>query len=137
MTAGTRAVEAAGIVKDFPGVRALDHVSFTLAEGEVHALVGENGAGKSTLVKVLTGVYRPDGGRLRLWGSEVRLPGPPDARHAGISAVHQEGNLVPQMSVARNLLLGREPRNRLGLIDAGRARRLAGEIPSRQAPPAS
>ncbi|MFI6512356.1 sugar ABC transporter ATP-binding protein [Streptosporangium sp. NPDC050855] len=128
MAAGIRAVEAAGIVKDFPGVRALDHVSLTLGAGEVHALVGENGAGKSTLVKVLTGVHRPDSGRLRLRGEEVRFAGPLDARRAGISTIHQEGNLVPSMSVARNLFLGREPRNRFGLIDAARARRLTEEI---------
>ncbi|GAA3153208.1 sugar ABC transporter ATP-binding protein [Planomonospora alba] len=128
MAAAIRAVEAAGIVKGFPGVRALDHVSFTLAAGEVHALVGENGAGKSTLVKVLTGVHRPDAGRLRLHGREVRFAGPPEARRAGISTVHQEGNLVPSMSVARNLFLGREPRNRFGLIDLARARLLAEEI---------
>ncbi|WP_030454051.1 sugar ABC transporter ATP-binding protein [Herbidospora cretacea] len=120
MAAAVRAVEAAGIVKNFPGVRALDHVSFTLAAGEVHALVGENGAGKSTLVKVLTGVLRPDAGRLRLRGEEVRFTDPLHARRAGVSAVHQDGNLVPSLSVARNLLLGHEPRNRLGLIDLAR-----------------
>ncbi|GAA3446616.1 sugar ABC transporter ATP-binding protein [Planomonospora venezuelensis] len=128
MAASDRVVEAAGIVKDFPGVRALDHVSFSLARGEVHALVGENGAGKSTLVKVLTGVYRPDAGRLRLHGEEVRFTGPPEAQRAGISTIYQEVNLVPQMSVARNLFLGREPRSRFGLIDFAAMRRLSGEI---------
>ncbi|TKK81158.1 sugar ABC transporter ATP-binding protein [Herbidospora galbida] len=128
MAAAVRAVEAAGIVKNFPGVRALDHVSFTLAAGEVHALVGENGAGKSTLVKVLTGVLRPDAGRLRLHGEEVRFTDPLHARRAGISTVHQDGNLVPSLSVARNLFLGREPRGRLGLIDLARTHALADSL---------
>ncbi|MQA77253.1 MAG: ATP-binding cassette domain-containing protein [Streptosporangiales bacterium] len=109
-------LEAAGVVVDFPGTRALDHVSFALGRGEVHALVGENGAGKSTLVKVLSGIHRPTAGTLRVDGARVTLSSPPDARRAGIGTVHQETNLVPQMSVARNLFLGREPR-RHGLLD--------------------
>ena len=111
------AIEAAAIVKVFPGVRALDHVSLAVAPGEVHALAGENGSGKSTLVRVLTGVHRPDGGRLRGDGRPLSLRGPYDARRAGIGAVHQDDNLIPSMSVARNLFLGAEPRGRLGLID--------------------
>jgi ribose transport system ATP-binding protein len=110
-------LEVLDVSKTFPGVRALDHVSFTLNEGEVHALVGENGAGKSTLIKVLTGVYQPDGGEIRYQQQKVQFGTPMDAQHAGISTIYQEVNLVPLMSVAHNLFLGREPRNRLGLLD--------------------
>ncbi|MDX3853477.1 sugar ABC transporter ATP-binding protein [Streptomyces sp. AK02-01A] len=124
--AGTGTVlEARSVSKRFPGVRALDDVSFFLRAGETHALVGENGAGKSTLIKVLTGVYRPDGGELRMAGEPVRFARPAEAQRAGISTVYQEVNLVPLMSVARNIFLGREPRNRLGLIDFPRMNREA------------
>ena len=115
-----QALEAAAVVKAFPGVLALDHVSLSLARGEVHALAGENGAGKSTLVKVLTGVHRLDGGRLRRLGEPLRLDGPLDARRAGIRAVYQDDNAIPSMSIARNLFLGEEPRGRFGLIDTAR-----------------
>ncbi|GAA3590348.1 sugar ABC transporter ATP-binding protein [Nonomuraea rosea] len=111
-------LQVAGVLKTFQGVTALDHVTLTVRSGEVHALVGGNGAGKSTLVKVLSGVHRPDAGELRLLGEPVRFAGPAEARRAGIATIHQETNLVPTMSVARNLLLGREPRSRLGLIDS-------------------
>ncbi|WP_433444255.1 sugar ABC transporter ATP-binding protein [Nonomuraea sp. CA-141351] len=111
-------LEARGVSKRFPGVLALDGVSLALRPGEVHALVGENGAGKSTLIKVFTGVYRPDGGELRYQGADAAFGTPMDAQRAGISTIYQEVNLVPMMSVARNLLLGREPRGRFGVIDA-------------------
>jgi ABC-type sugar transport system, ATPase component len=123
----TNLLEAVGILKSFGEVRALDHVSLAVRAGEVHTLVGGNGAGKSTLVRVLSGVCRPDRGELRVDGVPVRLATPVDALRAGISAVHQEGNLVPVMSVARNLFLGREPR-RFGLIDFSRMHELAAEI---------
>ncbi|WP_169983194.1 sugar ABC transporter ATP-binding protein [Microbispora sp. H10836] len=110
-------LEARQISKRFPGVRALDGVSLALFPGEVHALVGENGAGKSTLIKVFTGVHRPDAGELIYDGSPVAFGTPLDAQRAGISTIYQEVNLVPMMSVARNLMLGREPRGRLGVID--------------------
>ncbi|MGW8952300.1 sugar ABC transporter ATP-binding protein [Streptomyces sp. NPDC055709] len=113
-------LEARGVGKRFPGVVALDDVSFSLRAGETHALVGENGAGKSTLVKVLTGVHRPDGGELLLSGRPVEFARPFEAQQAGISTIYQEVNLVPLMSVARNIFLGREPRTRLGLIDFAR-----------------
>ncbi|MFF3591322.1 sugar ABC transporter ATP-binding protein [Streptomyces sp. NPDC002387] len=116
-----------GLCKSFPGVRALSDVDFTAHAGEVHALVGENGAGKSTLIKVLTGVYRPDAGEVTYNGTPVRFATPLQAQQAGISTIYQEVNLVPLMSVARNLLLGREPRGRLRLIDFGRMHREADE----------
>ncbi|MFI6503806.1 sugar ABC transporter ATP-binding protein [Nonomuraea typhae] len=113
-------LEARGITKRFPGVIALDDVHLALGAGEVHALVGENGAGKSTLIKVFTGVYHPDDGDLIYDGAPTVFGTPLDAQRAGISTIYQEVNLVPMMSVARNLLLGREPRNRLGVIDTTR-----------------
>ncbi|MFD1935352.1 sugar ABC transporter ATP-binding protein [Nonomuraea mangrovi] len=113
-------LEARGITKRFPGVVALDDVHLALGAGEVHALVGENGAGKSTLIKVLTGVYQPDEGDLTYDGAAVGFDTPLDAQKVGISTIYQEVNLVPMMSVARNLLLGREPRGRLGVIDTAR-----------------
>ncbi|WP_330172532.1 sugar ABC transporter ATP-binding protein [Streptomyces sp. NBC_01498] len=116
-----------GLTKTFPGARALDGVDFAALPGEVHALIGENGAGKSTLIKVLTGVYRPDAGEIVYDGRPVRFQTPLEAQHAGISTIYQEVNLVPLMSVARNLFLGREPRNRLGLIDFRRMHREADE----------
>ena len=124
-------LEVVGVSKVFPGVRALDDVSFTLAPGEVHALVGENGAGKSTLIKVLTGVYQPDGGELRYQDEPATFASPLDAQRAGISTIYQEVNLIPLMSVAHNLFLGREPRTRLGLLDEERMNREASEILAR------
>ncbi|MFG0327551.1 MAG: sugar ABC transporter ATP-binding protein [Phycisphaerales bacterium JB037] len=108
-------LHAKGIVKTFPGVRALDRVSFELRAGEVHALVGENGAGKSTLIRILTGAHRPDEGTIELEGKPVALASPLDAQRRGIASVHQEIDLIPDLSLAENLWLGREPR-RFGLI---------------------
>jgi ribose transport system ATP-binding protein len=125
---GQPIVEVVGASKRFPGVLALDDVSFTLAPGEVHALVGENGAGKSTLIKLLTGVYSPDGGEIRYGGVPVSFGRPLDAQAVGISTIYQEVNLVPLMSVARNLYLGREPRNRWGLVDFRRMHRDAAAL---------
>jgi monosaccharide-transporting ATPase len=121
-------LEVTRVSKSFPGVRALDQVSFALQPGEVHALVGENGAGKSTLIKVLTGVYQPDSGELRYAGEAVTFGSPMDAQRAGISTIYQEVNLVPLMSVAHNLFLGREPRTAYGLLDERRMRREATEV---------
>ncbi|MBT2407874.1 MULTISPECIES: sugar ABC transporter ATP-binding protein [unclassified Streptomyces] len=124
-------LEVHGIRKEFPGVVALDGVDFRLFPGEVHALMGENGAGKSTLIKVLTGVYEPDGGEVVLNGRPVRIAGPPQAQQAGISTVYQEVNLCPNLSVAENILIGREPR-RFGLIHwselRSRAARLVADL---------
>ncbi|MCZ4097406.1 MULTISPECIES: sugar ABC transporter ATP-binding protein [Streptomyces] len=121
-------LEAVRVSKRFPGVVALDEVSFALRAGEIHALVGENGAGKSTLIKLLTGVHRPDGGELRLGDAPVSFHRPYEAQQAGISTIYQEVNLVPLMSVARNIFLGREPKNRFGLIDFPRMHREAAEL---------
>jgi monosaccharide-transporting ATPase len=120
VTGSSVVLQAAGVLKSFPGVRALDHVSVAVAEGEVHALIGGNGAGKSTLVKLFSGVYQPDGGELRYLGEPVRFGSPIQALRAGIATIYQKGNLAPQMSVARNIFLGREPRGRFGLIDFAR-----------------
>lgn len=98
-----------GLTKRFPGVLALDSVEFDLAGGEIHALLGENGAGKSTLVKCVTGAHAPDEGTMKIDGRPVRFRNTGDAAAGGIGAVYQELALVPQLSVARNLLLGREP----------------------------
>ncbi|RKE23389.1 sugar ABC transporter ATP-binding protein [Streptomyces sp. TLI_171] len=117
-------LEVHGLRKEFPGVLALDGVDFRLFPGEVHALMGENGAGKSTLIKVLTGVYRADGGRVSLAGRPLRIAGPLQAQQAGISTVYQEVNLCPNLSVAENLFIGREPRRR-GLIHWSELRRRA------------
>ncbi|MFE1025799.1 sugar ABC transporter ATP-binding protein [Streptomyces sp. NPDC058818] len=116
-----------GLSKTFPGVRALDDVDLTLHPGEVHALIGENGAGKSTLIKLLTGVYRPDAGDITFQGRKVSFTTPLEAQKAGISTIYQEVNLIPLLSVARNLFLGREPRNRFGVLDVARMNREAEE----------
>lgn len=101
-------LDVTGVSKRFPGVLALDRVDVEVRSGEVHVLVGENGAGKSTLVKILAGSVPPDGGRIVLHGREITLRSPQDARAAGLSVVFQELSLVPQMSIAENLFLGRE-----------------------------
>ncbi|MFF4928136.1 sugar ABC transporter ATP-binding protein [Streptomyces griseofuscus] len=119
-------LEVAEVDKSFAGVHALRGVDFRLRPGEVHALIGENGAGKSTLIKVMTGVYRPDAGRVRLAGEDRAFRNPLEAQTAGISTIYQEVNLVPLMSVARNLCLGREPR-RFGLVDVRAVNRIARE----------
>src|SRR5205807_1561257 len=108
-------LEIRKLSKSFPGVRALEEVDFTVRRGEVHALMGENGAGKSTLIKVLTGVHVRDGGTVRLDGIEIYARSPKEAEEAGISTVYQEVNLIPYLSVAENICLGRQP-TRLGLI---------------------
>ena len=110
------ALEMLDITKTFPGVQALDAVSFGCARGEVHALCGENGAGKSTLIKILGGVYRPDGGTIRLDGREVAFSHPIAARRAGVSIIYQELSLLPHRSVAENVFLGLEP-TRFGVLD--------------------
>lgn len=105
-----------GITKTFPGMRALDNVDFSVTAGEVHSIMGENGAGKSTLIKILTGEYRRDGGTVELEGKAIHPRSTLDAQVLGISTVYQEVNLIPTLTVAENVLLGREPR-RFGAID--------------------
>jgi galactofuranose transport system ATP-binding protein len=124
MTTPVLAVTSAS--KRFAGVRALEDVSIDLYGGSVHALVGENGAGKSTLIKLITGVYPLDSGQVRLRGEEVSFPSPRAAQQAGIATIYQEVHLAPQLSVARNFFLGREP-TRLGSLDLRRMNREAQE----------
>ena len=119
-------VELSGVSKTFPGVRALDKVDLQLKAGEVHALLGENGAGKSTLIKIMTGALRRDEGEIRLDGRLVEVNTTGEARALGISTVYQEVNLVPTLTVTKNLTLERQPR-RFGLIQWSKARALARE----------
>jgi len=112
----TSALQVENATKNFPGVKALDSVSLDLQSGEIHALLGENGAGKSTLIKIITGVYRPDEGEVRIAGKRVSFTSPRQALGAGIGTVHQERNLIPHYSLAENIMLDRLP-TKFGLID--------------------
>jgi ribose transport system ATP-binding protein len=116
-----------GIVKTFPGVRALDGVSFDVERGEVHALVGENGAGKSTLMKILAGAYRSDGGTIAIDDKPVTIDGPKAAETLGIGMIYQEFNLVPDLGVIANIMLGIEPVRGL-LLDEGAAQHDAASV---------
>ncbi|MGD3106330.1 sugar ABC transporter ATP-binding protein [Streptomyces sp. YGL11-2] len=126
-----------GVTKSFPGVRALDGVDLSLRTGEVHVLLGENGAGKSTLIKMLSGAHRPDSGRILADGGpdgsydglhEVRIRSAQDAERLGIATIYQEFNLVPGLTVAENIFLGRQPRTALGLVDRKTMRARAAEL---------
>ncbi|MEN0001890.1 MAG: ATP-binding cassette domain-containing protein, partial [Pseudomonadota bacterium] len=117
-----------GVTKTFPGVRALSDVALNLYPGKVTALVGENGAGKSTVVKVLTGIYQPDEGEIKIDGQPVRFPTPQSAENAGVTAIHQETVLFDELSVAENIFLGHAPKGRFGLIDTARMNARAKEI---------
>jgi len=108
-------LEMDGIDKRFPGVQALSNARFSLRSGEVHALVGENGAGKSTLMKILTGIHQKDKGRICYNNHEIEIPNPKSAQKYGISMVHQELNLMPDLTVAQNIFIGREPCFALGM----------------------
>jgi ribose transport system ATP-binding protein len=110
-------LEATGIAKSFPGVRALDGVSLTVRRGRLNALLGENGAGKSTMMNILAGVFPQDSGTVTLEGKPVSFKNPREAQAAGISIIFQELNLVPDLSIAENIFIGREPLNRFGLVD--------------------
>src|SRR5215468_1937759 len=117
-------LEMRGIRKEFPSVIANDDVSFDVRRGEVHALLGENGAGKSTLMNILYGLYRPDGGEIRVNGKPVTFTSARDAIQAGIGMVHQHFMLIPVMTVAENIVLGVEPSERLLLDERGAERRV-------------
>ncbi|MBP5125517.1 sugar ABC transporter ATP-binding protein [Pseudomonas protegens] len=110
-------LEVLNVSKGFPGVVALANVQLRVRPGTVLALMGENGAGKSTLMKIIAGIYQPDSGELRLKGRPVTFATPLAALQAGIAMIHQELNLMPHMSIAENIWIGREQQNRLGLID--------------------
>ena len=123
----TPLLQARGVDKVFPGVRALDGVDFTLRPGEIHALLGENGAGKSTLIKVITGVLRRDGGALFLNGQEIDPHAPAESERLGIAAVHQEAPAPVNLSVAENIFFGRQP-TRFGLVRRGEMNRRAADL---------
>ena len=118
-----------GVNKEFPGVKALIDMKFDLKFGEVHALIGENGAGKSTLMKILSGIYEKDSGTIQYKGKEVVVSNPLEAHHLGISIIHQELNLMPHLTVAQNIFIGREPRrtNKIFLNDK-RLNKMAQEL---------
>jgi ribose transport system ATP-binding protein len=124
-------LEMTGITKRFPGVVALSGVSMTLKKGEVLSLVGENGAGKSTLMKVLGGVHQPDEGEIRIDGVPVKLDGVSAAKANGISLIHQELMLAPNLDVAGNIFLGAEHRRGLGILDRASMNRKAAEMMKR------
>jgi len=121
-------LEVKKISKHFPGVQALHEVSLSLREGEVHAVIGENGAGKSTLMKIIFGLLQPDAGEIYYNGRQVVIDNPITAQRLGIGIVPQELNLVPQLSVAENILLGMVPKKRFGLIDWNRMQQDAAAI---------
>ena len=110
-------LEMENVSKTFPGVKALNKVNFNLKAGEVHALVGENGAGKSTLFKILAGAYKKDEGTIILDGNEVEMNSPKHALDLGISVIYQEFNLIPNLSIAENIFIGREPRKHSAFVD--------------------
>src|SRR5262249_34091286 len=109
MTMTTPVLQMSGVDKSFGATRALSDVKLTVHPGEIHALMGENGAGKSTLMKILSGVYQPDAGEIRIDGHAVRLANPAASRAHGISLIYQELAVAPHMSVAENVFMGSEP----------------------------
>jgi ribose transport system ATP-binding protein len=115
------------VSKQFPGVLALDDVSFSCYQGEVHAIVGENGAGKSTLMKILSGAYTPDTGQIFIDGEEVIIHNPHHGQDLGVNIIYQEFNLIPYLDIAENIFIGRKPTTKLGLIDYKKMYKLAKE----------
>jgi len=122
----TMILQMAGIAKSFPGVRALDGVSFSVRRGEVHALVGENGAGKSTLMKILSGAYQADQGVITFDGNAIAFPTPSQMIGLGIAVIYQEFAQAPHLTVAENIFLHQLPRTRLGTVDWKKATAEAG-----------
>src|SRR5262249_62060921 len=133
-------IQMSGITKPFPGARALAGVDFAARRGAVHALVGENGAGKSTLMKILAGVVRKDGGEISFDGREINPQNAAEAQALGVSLMHQELSLAPNLTVAENIFVRREPRRfgPLSLIDSGRrnamGKQLRDHVPLETAP---
>jgi len=121
-------LELKGIHKSFPGVKALSEVEFSLHKGRLTALLGENGAGKSTLMRIIAGALVPDCGSFLFEGKPVSFANPKQALEAGIAMIYQELNLVQELTVAENIFLGREPLNKLGLIDYSRMHAAAGQL---------
>jgi len=117
-------IEMQGITKSFPGVRANDEITLRVEKGSIHALLGENGAGKSTLMSILSGLYQPDAGSIRVRGKTVAITAPSVAHGLGIGMVHQHFQLVHSFTVAENIILGREPRSGLVIDRDAAARRV-------------
>jgi ribose transport system ATP-binding protein len=128
VTSSVSAVQVTGVTKSFGDTRALKGVDFEVAQGEVHALLGENGAGKSTLLKIIQGVYRPDDGEVRIFGEQVKSFSADEMFRLGVSMIFQEFSLVPTLSVAENIFLGREKRDRIGLMDRAAMRQRTREL---------
>jgi ribose transport system ATP-binding protein len=122
-------LEAKGIVKEFSGQRALDKVDLDVRAGEVHALIGENGAGKSTLIKIIAGAFRADSGEILLDGKRVIIASPRDSQELGLAFIHQDLNVVPHLSVAENIYLGRYPKSAFGLVRLAKMADMARTIP--------
>ena len=122
-------LEARGIVKDFSGQRALDQVDLDVRSGEVHALIGENGAGKSTLIKIIAGLFPADEGEILLDGKRANIASPRDSQGLGLAFIHQDLNVVPHLSVAENIYLGRYPKNPFGLVRVAKMAEIARTIP--------
>ena len=121
-------LEAKGISKFFPGVKALQNVNVTFRRGEVHVLIGENGAGKSTLMKILDGIYKADEGEIILRGEKVTIANPKQATMYGISMIHQELSPVLDMTIAENIFLGKEPKKGAGIVDFAKMNSLSEEL---------
>ncbi|QYD73312.1 sugar ABC transporter ATP-binding protein [Paraburkholderia edwinii] len=128
MTMTNPVLQMTGVDKSFGATRALSGVKLTVHPGEIHALMGENGAGKSTLMKILSGVYQPDAGEIRIDGEPVRLANPAASRALGVSLIYQELAVAPHMSVAENVFMGSEPRSPFGFTDRATMLRRTGEV---------